>query len=145
DVNILMDAAQSFILFCTSLILAISCLVYLATISGTLFLITIGVAVAGIGVYHFTSASLMRRFARTRVLENEYQQQMNSILDGVKEIFMEPKKGKLIYEQNISAIAKESFANNTGAYAGYINNQITGQILFYVLISSILLYFCYAL
>jgi putative ATP-binding cassette transporter len=32
-------------------------------------------------------------------------------------------------------------ANNIGAFTGFINNQVTGQILFYVLISSVLLVF----
>lgn len=141
DVHMLMDASLSVIQFSTSTILAISCLIYLATISLLLFCITLVIALVGVTVYHFSSSKNQRQFIRSRNLENKFQGELNSILDGFKEIFMEPKKGRFIYENNIRAIANESYINNKGAFTGFINNQITGQILFYVLISAILLYF----
>lgn len=141
DVQTLQDASLSVISFFTSGVLAISCLVYLFSISTILFGITLGIALLGMGVYHFSSARNMRQFQKARQLENEFQENFTSILHGFKEISLEPKKGKYIFEQRISAISVKSYGNNMSAFTGFINNQITGQILFYILIGSILLFF----
>lgn len=141
DVHILMDASLSVIQFATSSILAISCFVYLLSISGTLFLITLVIALLGIGMYRFSVVKNVRQFQVSRELENKFQENFNAILNGFKEIFMEPQKGWFIYDKKITDIAARTHANNMGAFTGFINNQVTGQILFYVLISSVLLFF----
>jgi putative pyoverdin transport system ATP-binding/permease protein len=141
DVHILMEASLSLILFITSSILGISCLIYLLSISLYLFLITLGIALLGIVAYRFSSNRNIRQFQKSRKLENDFQQNLNDILNGYKEIYMDPRKGWSIYNKKISEIAGSSYANNMGAFTGYINNQITGQVLFYVLIASVLLFF----
>lgn len=141
DVNILTQASLSIIDFFTSTVLAFSCLIYLASISWILFLITLVFAFAGVGIYHFTAKRNNDHFQRARGLEDDFIKQLNAILNGFKEIFMEPRKGKAIYEQKISSIANKAYQDSTTAFTGFLNNQITGQILFYILISSILLFF----
>lgn len=141
DVNILTQASLSLIDFTTSAIIAVSCLVFLATISFTLFLITLGTALLGIAIYYFGSRVNNSNFQQARKLENKFLQSFNAILDGAKEIFMEPGKGQYIYEHRINKIADESYRNNTMAFAGFLNNQIVGQVFFYLLISSVLLVF----
>ncbi|HEY8915047.1 MAG TPA: cyclic peptide export ABC transporter [Chitinophaga sp.] len=145
DVNILTTASMSIIDFCTASVLAISCLVYLASISMLLFGLTLGVASIGVSIYHFRSKADTENFRRARGLENRFQAGLNSILDGFKEIYMEPRKGAYIFNTRINTVAKEAYTNNTNAYAGFLTNQITGQVLFYVLISSILVFFSVAL
>ena len=54
---------------------------------------------------------------------------------------MDPSKGQAIHEQKIQPIAEDAYENNTGAYVGFLNNQLIGQVLFYLLIASILLFF----
>ena len=141
DVNILTQASLSIIDFFTATVLAFSCLIYLASVSWILFLITLVFAFAGVGIYHFTAKRNNDHFQRARGLEDDFIKQLNAILNGFKEIFMEPRKGKAIYEQKISSIASKAYQDNTTAFTGFLNNQITGQILFYMLISSILLFF----
>lgn len=141
DVHILMDASLSVIQFSTSSILAVSCFLYLLSISSVLFCITLVVALAGIAIYRFSVIKNVRQFQVSRELENKFQENFNAIVNGFKEIFMEPKKGWYIYDQKINDIASKSYANNMGAFTGFINNQVTGQILFYLLISSVLLLF----
>jgi putative ATP-binding cassette transporter len=145
DVNVLTTASMSIIDFCTSTVLAVSCLVYLASISLLLFGLTLGVALIGVSIYHFRSKADTANFQRARGLENRFQAGLNSILDGFKEIYMEPRKGAYIFNTRINTVAKEAYTNNTNAYAGFLTNQITGQVLFYVLISSILIFFSVAL
>jgi putative ATP-binding cassette transporter len=140
DVYVLTDASLSIIAFFSALILAVSCLVYLWSISMVLFCITLFVALTGVAIYHFSSTRNMKQFQKARELENKFQGNFKAILDGFKEIYMEPKKGRYIYNERITEIANTSYRNNRNAYTGFINNQITGQILFYILISSILLF-----
>jgi len=145
DVSTLMDVSLYIIQFSTSSILAISCLIYLLSISMALFFVTIAVSLAGILVYLSSSGKNERWFQSARSLENEFSRNFFSILNGFKEIFMEPRKGAAIYNSKIKAIANESYKNNLAAYTGFINNQITGQILFYILITFILLFFSLSL
>lgn len=141
DVNILTNASLTIINFFTSGILAICCLIYLSTISLLLFLITLVVALIGVSVYHLTSKRNIQNFQKARELENRFQESFTAILNGFKEIYMEPKIGRFIFNQKIKEISREACGNTTTAYTRYLNNQITGQILFYILISSILLCF----
>jgi cyclic peptide transporter len=140
DVHTLMDAAIGIISFSTSAILGICCLVYMLSISFVLFLLTVFVAAAGAFFYHRSSDRNSEKFERSRKIEHRFQQQYRSILDGFKEVTMEPEKGKYIFENHISAIAAESYQNNIWAFTGFINNQVTGQVLFYFLLSTVLLF-----
>lgn len=141
DVNTLIDVSLSVIDFFTATILAISCLVYLSSISIVLFSITFAIALIGMTVYYLSSNKNAQQFQKARNLENNFQKHFVSILDGFKEIYMEPRKGNYLYNNKISAISNESLTNNIKAFTGFLNNQITGQVLFYVLIAAVLLIF----
>jgi putative pyoverdin transport system ATP-binding/permease protein len=141
DINVLTSASMSIIDFSTSLIMALSCLVYLGTISFTLFLITLGIALLGIGVYQLSARKNIKQFHQSRDLENKFVKNVNDILHGFKEIFIAPGKGRFIYEQRIKPDAAVAYSNNKKALTGFLNNQMIGQILFYILISSVVLVF----
>jgi putative pyoverdin transport system ATP-binding/permease protein len=141
DVNILLDVSLGLIDFCTSLILAICCLIYLSSLSLVLFGITLVIASIGVLVYHFNTQKNIGDFKVARQLENSFFDHFISILDGFKEIFMEPKKGRYIFDHKIDEIADATCKSNISAFTGFLNNQITGQVLFYILISSVLLFF----
>jgi cyclic peptide transporter len=145
DVSVLTSASLSIIDFFTASILAVASLAYLASISVLLFLVTLVVASAGTIVYHYGSLKNSRRFEYARKLERSFFKNMHAILDGFKEIYMEPKKGQAIYDEKIKLISQDANKNNVAAFTGFLNNQITGQILFYVLISTILIFFSFAI
>lgn len=141
DVNTLTNASMSIIDFLSACILSLSGLIYLASISLLLFFITLVVAVLGIMIYQVGSRKNVRNFEKARNLEDDFIEHFNSILNGFKEIYMEPKKGAVIYDDKIIPIADEAYAGNKKAFVGFLNIQNTGQVLFYILISSILLFF----
>ena len=141
DVNTLTNASTSIIDFSTSTIVAIACLIYLLTISWVLFLITLSVAILGALIYHIRSKGDQKHFKEVRELENKFIDNLNKILNGFKEIYMEPKKGSSIMDNQIEIISSSAYQKNVTAFTGFLNNQIIGQILFYILISSILLFF----
>lgn len=141
DIDILTNASLRIVDFFTALILSITCLIYLASISPVLFLITLAVAFLGVIVYYSNFKRNAQEFHDARELENKFLGHFNSILDGFKEIYMDPEKGKYIFENKIKLVANDSIRNNTTAFKGLMHNQMTGQILFGILISSVLLYF----
>jgi putative pyoverdin transport system ATP-binding/permease protein len=141
DVNTLTGASMSVIDFCISVIIVLSCFIYLSTVSFVLFLITLGVAIFGAGIYSFNARKNMQGFEKIRGLENRFQENFNSILNGYKEIYMEPEKGRHIFSNKISEIANESYRTNLGTMTRILNNSMTGQVLFYLLVSSVLLVF----
>lgn len=141
DVNILTDASMGIIDFFIAAIMAVSCLAYLASISLMLFFITLGIVLTGTSVYYVGSKKNIKDFEKARKLENSFLENFNAMINGFKEIFMEPKKGRAIYNDKIELIAAEAAEKNTTAFAGFLFNQIIGQVLFYILISSILLFF----
>ncbi|WP_442591962.1 cyclic peptide export ABC transporter [Pedobacter sp. AW31-3R] len=141
DINTLTQASLNMIGFFTSFVMAIACLIYLGSISIVLLLITLAVAVIGVAIYYINSKRSVKQLETVRVLDSRFLEHLNAILDGFKEIFIEPKKGKEIYNDKISKIAVDSYKSNSAAFTGLINNQITGQVLFYILITAILLVF----
>ncbi len=145
DVGTLTTVSLSVIDFFTASILAIASLAYLASISFPLFLITLVVASAGSLVYHYSGLSNSNKLKKARLMEREFFQHMHTILDGFKEMYMEPRKGKAVYDEKIKVVSSTAYDNMVSAFTGYLNNQIIGQILFYTLISAILLFFGFAL
>jgi cyclic peptide transporter len=141
DVSTLTDASLNIIQFFSASILAFVCCIYLLSISGRLFLITFLMAAIGVTVYRVGTVRNRSKFVRARMLENSFMESFNSMLQGFREIYIEPRKGKYVLENKISPVAREAFRNSVSAYTGYLNNQITSQVLYYVLISSVLLIF----
>lgn len=141
DVNVLTNASLSIIEFSISSIVTVACFIFLASISSTLFLITLGTTLLGVAIYLIRSRKDDQNFETARNLEDNFIEHFNSVLDGFKEIFMEPKKGNYIYNKRIKIIATQAYQNNIKAFTGFLNSQITGQVLFYILISAILLFF----
>lgn len=140
DVNMLTQASQSIIDFFTATVLTVICFSYLCMLSWKLFIITLLTAVAGIFIYRLRAGVNIRNLQKARTLEDNFQGSFNSILHGFKELFMDPLKGKEIYDQQIVPVSEKSYENNSKAYIGFLNNQITGYTLFYTLIAAILIY-----
>ncbi|MEO1516975.1 MAG: cyclic peptide export ABC transporter [Bacteroidota bacterium] len=141
DVNILTQASLNIINFITSTVVVIACLIYMAFQSFTLFASTLLVSVLGILIYSLAARKNNDRFERARELENGFIHHFDAIIDGFKEIKLNIQKGKDIFHNKIHPLAHDSYQSNTGAFIGFLNNQMTGQILFYFLVSSIIVFF----
>jgi putative ATP-binding cassette transporter len=141
DVGTLTGASLSIIDFVTNVVVSIACFSYMAYISPMLFCVTIGIVLIGILTYHFAVKRNNPLFDRARDLEDDFMHDFNAILEGFKEIHMSPAKGKDIFKKRIVPISEDSFTYNRRAFIGFLNNQIIGQILFYLLIAAVLLIF----
>jgi len=141
DVNTLTQASLNLIQFTTSIVVMTACLIYMSVKSIELFFITLLVALAGVALYLFNTRSNNKKFLITRELEVKFIHYFNSILSGFKEIKMDSKKGQDIYLNKIVPIAQQAYQNNVRAYTVFLNNQMVGQVLFYSLVASILIFF----
>jgi putative ATP-binding cassette transporter len=141
DVLNLTNASTNAVPLFTALLMSIACMIYLATISIMLFVITFATALIGCLIYYYGSRIGQKHFSVARELENDFMNNLRAILDGYKEIFMNPRIGKSIYEKRIKKIRVNSYEKNVSAFVTFLNNQITGQIIFYLLLTFILLYF----
>ncbi|MCC9019524.1 cyclic peptide export ABC transporter [Flavobacterium lipolyticum] len=143
DVRTLTDFSLSIINFLSALVMTIGCFVYMGMQSVTLLLMTIGVSLLGVVVYwigvHFNN----KRLKHSRELEDGFMKNLLDILDGFREIHMNPAIGHDIYNQKIQKISNESYTNNTNAFASFLNVQIIGEVLFYSLIASVLFFSSY--
>lgn len=138
DVNVLTQASLSIIGFATSFLLVVMCNCYLLSISLRLWAITFITTIIGSMIYQNGSKANIRNFEKARDIENFFGKHYNAILNGFKEISINPKKGRQIFEENIKAAADESVDLNVNAFTGFLNNQIIGQTLFYVLLAGTL-------
>ncbi|WP_338356173.1 cyclic peptide export ABC transporter [Yeosuana marina] len=126
--------------FFSSIVLVLACLIYMAILSKYLFFVSIFFISIGIIVYQLRSSKSNHQFVIVRELEQHFIKVFTSVLDGVKEININPEKGKDIFNKRILRIIKEGKENNISAYVGYLNSQLISSLLFYGLISLILVY-----
>ena len=139
DVGTLTAASMSVIDLSISVVIVVSCFTYMASISLLLFGITLCIALLGVSVYLATGKRNRQYFTEARDLENRFQREFNAILNGFREIYMEPVKGRYILDRKIRKVANESYRLNVATMTSILNSSMFGQILFYLLIASTLL------
>lgn len=140
DVGVLTNFSLWIIQFLSALIMTLGCFAYIGLQSKTLLMITIAVSIMGVVIYSIGAFFNKKKFVVSRELENNFMKNFLDILSGFKEIHMNPKIGQDIFNLKIKRISTDSFINNTKAYTGFLNIQIIGEVLFYVLIAFILIY-----
>lgn len=140
DVGLLTQATLMIINFSTSVIIIIACFVYMVNISMLLFFATLVVVILGVTVYQWNAQRVQQELNTGRTLQDEFMVNFTAILSGFREVQLDPRKGMEIYSGNIKRVATESIASNRRALVGLVNNQVTGQVLFYCLIGLVLLY-----
>lgn len=141
DVSVMTQASVNLIQFSSAVVMIIACFFYIWNLSLVLCCITLGVVVVGIIVYQIGVIINHKYLVKARNLEDEFIKNFNSILSGFKELYLDSRKGQEIFEKNIKSISNDSISFNTRAFLGLLNNQITGQLLFYVLIGTTLMIF----
>lgn len=140
DVGNITNASFMVITFFSSIILIVSCLVYMAYLSLILFAISLGVIALGVVVYLFRSRKSNEQFKEVRELERNFINIFNTLLHGAKEININQQKGNDIYEGNLTKVIEQGEETNTKAFLKYLNSELISQLLFYFLITFILIY-----
>ncbi|WP_209405590.1 cyclic peptide export ABC transporter [Pseudozobellia sp. WGM2] len=138
DVNNITSASTVLVGFFTSIVLVITCFIYLGYLSLELFFISL--LCIGIGaLVFFKNAKISNsQFTKVRNLEKDFMRGFNSILEGNKEIKINNKKGDDILNLKILPLIFEGEKRNVNAYVGYLNSHLISQLLFYGIITIIL-------
>jgi len=138
DVNNITSASVIVVGFITSIILVIASFIYLGYLSLTLFSLSIFCIGVGVVIYLKSSRTSHHQFTKVRNLEKDFMKGFNSILEGNREIKINPRKGFDILRSTISPVIAEGEKRNVVAYIGYLNSQLISQMLFYLIIMIIL-------
>ncbi|WP_081603510.1 cyclic peptide export ABC transporter [Flavobacterium sp. WG21] len=140
DVNHISNASLMIITFFSSIILILACLVYMAFLSLKLFAVSLAVIAIGVCIYTLRAKTSNRQIKEVRELEKVFIGIFNSILNGAKEININSDKGTQIYDQKVIKIATTGEDKYVTALLKYLNSEIISQLLFYSLITFILVF-----
>ncbi|MDL2141597.1 cyclic peptide export ABC transporter [Flavobacterium tructae] len=140
DVNHISNASLMIITFFSSIILILACLVYMAFLSLKLFAVSLAVIAIGVCIYTLRAKTSNRQIKEVRELEKVFIGIFNSILNGAKEININSDKGTQIYDQKVMKIATTGEDKYVTALLKYLNSEIISQLLFYSLITFILVF-----
>ncbi|WP_185966035.1 cyclic peptide export ABC transporter [Flavobacterium sp. ZT3R18] len=140
DVNNITNASLMIITFFSSIILILACLVYMAFLSLKLFAVSIVVIALGVVIYAVRSKTSNRQIKEVRELEKTFIGIFNSILNGAKEININADKGTQIYDRKVMKVATTGGDKYVTALLKYLNSEIISQLLFYSLITFILVF-----
>ncbi|MGI4821955.1 MAG: cyclic peptide export ABC transporter [Janthinobacterium lividum] len=141
DANVLAAASVNVVQFSSSVVIILASFVYMVLLSLPLFVCTCVVLLLGILKYSTNMKQNQSHFTRSQELEDAFILSFNSLLYGFKEISLAPDKGKDIMNLEIRTVESKAIISNYNAYVGFLNNQITGQLLFNCLTGIILLGF----
>lgn len=139
DVGNITNGSLLIIELISSAILIVSCFIYMAYLSLIMFVISLVVILFGVLIHFSRMKNSNKQFKVSRDLENSFIGYFNAILGGKKEIVVNPIIGLKIKSQ-LEIVTEKAQKNDTKAYVGYLNTQINGQILFYLLITFTLFY-----
>ncbi|QPH38259.1 cyclic peptide export ABC transporter [Pedobacter endophyticus] len=141
DVSILTQSAEHCIYFLTSLLTMILCMAYLAYLSILLFILTLIVIVSGAFIYRISFKRNQFFLKAARNEEEQFVSLLDSLINGFKEISLDRHKKTILGQVKLEQIAERSIGLNIKAFTGISLNQLTGQILFFTLILSVLMFF----
>lgn len=140
DVNHISNASLMIITFFSSIILIFACLVYMAFLSLKLLGVSVVVIALGVVVYTIRSKASNKQIKEVREMEKTFIAIFNSILNGAKEININADKGNEIYDQKLMKVATTGETKYVAALLKYLNSEIISQLLFYGLITFILVF-----
>jgi len=140
DISILTQSAEHSIYFLTSLLTMLFCMGYLAYLSILLFFLTLMVIILGAFIYYASFRRNQFFINAARIEEDRFVGLLGSLTDGFKEIYIDRNKKKVLGQITLGKVAKQSIDLNTKAFTGISLNQLIGQILFFTLILTVLLY-----
>lgn len=139
DVSDVAIATSSMVDFLIYGVTAIAIFGYLAYLSLYFFIATVLVAGFAILVYELRGKKNTNRFDKAKQLLDRFHGHVGSTLDGFKETKVNPKKGEEII-LNIEETGNESVKNNSKAYISFLDNEMIGQVAFYVLVAGLAMF-----
>jgi putative ATP-binding cassette transporter len=125
----------------TSLVTVVFCFGYLAFLSWKGFLVVVVVALLATVMYIVRQRKIQQGFEKARELENGFFKYMNHMLSGIKEMKLDRKKNDDLFENYITDISAKTKSHNISSTLKFLDNSLTGNIAFMLLVGSLVFVF----
>lgn len=137
DTIVISHATLGLIQLITSLVTIIGCLIYLAYLSVYVFLFILVISGAGIGIYTLFSRRSFGELKKARENEDKMFYHVRQVIDGFREIKINPAKGKELVEGALYESSLGNYNSATKGFIGYFNSGVINQFVFYVALVSL--------
>lgn len=141
DAGVISSVAASIVYACTSLVTVVFCLCYLAYVSLIGFSLTLFVIGVAVTIYILRQKAIEIGLTKARELQNTFFKFINDLLSGYKEMKVNHQKSDDLYQNYIKKNSMKVKDLSTKAIVSYLDNSLTGQLSFFLLIGFILFYF----
>ncbi|MFA0962353.1 cyclic peptide export ABC transporter [Roseivirga sp. BDSF3-8] len=139
DINLVADSFFYITQVLSALITILCCFIYLGVLSLTMLLITMGVLLLGVGVYMLMLKSINIDLREGRGKAEGFMKYLNQVLNGSKEIKINPRKGADIYNNYLTPVLGEAKDRFSSGFSGLVNARVIGQLMLLSYIAVILL------
>lgn len=138
DTVALSQAALSSVYLITSTVTVAGCLVYLGFISFKMLSIVFAVILLGVCIYLPNLSKSNINLKHAREYEDHLFHHVNEVIEGFREIKINPGKGHEIIEGPLLASSNDTYKYSSRGLSGYFSHSLTGQFLFYMILLVLL-------
>ena len=138
DAESISQTTLSLIPLISSIIIAIGCLIYLFSLSFTIFMYMIITPIIGFGLYLFFSRKSLKKIEVARKHEDHLFFNISQIINGFKEIKINPRIGVSILNGPLVDASKKYSIFSIKGFVGYFNCNFISQAIFYLAITLLL-------
>ena len=138
DTVTLSYAALSITQLITLGVTIIGCIIYLSFLSWQILLFITIIASLGVGIYLLGAPINIKHMKEARESEDALFYNAKQVINGFKEIKIEPQKGIDIIEGPLQSSSSMSMESYNRGYKGFYNNSLAGQFLIYLALISLL-------
>jgi putative pyoverdin transport system ATP-binding/permease protein len=138
DVTSLSNSISIIPFFCIDLATIAGCLIYLASLSGPVFLMTIVLIIISVGIIQMVVFKASGMFAAARTEDDRLVKNFRAIIDGIKELKLNLLRRQAFIDQDLSVSAASSQRHNIKALELFSIADGFGQLIFFIIIGSLL-------
>lgn len=129
------QAAATIVLGCQSAILVFFAVIYIAILSRVALLLFVLVSAIAVTVYLRRAAELNRELHETMVRENKFFEALTHMLDGFKEVKLNPERGADLF-RHIQRVSDSATALKIKTQTGLSRQFVFSQAMYYVLVAT---------
>lgn len=138
DIDRISEFTHHFAGYATALTIVLGCLIYLAYLSPTMFMLSMFLVMVGAALNHWAMQVWLRYFERSRELEDELQKRYRAITEGAKELRLNAMRRSHLERNQIAGVADRVAALNSTAFARFWVAETTSVALLFLIVGAIL-------
>lgn len=140
DVDTISDFAFAFAPLAVSFTISLSCLLYMAFLSWSMFLVTAVAIIIGSAIQYFARSRGIRGFFAAREQEDELQKHYQALMEGAKELRINRQRRERHYDGRLKGTADRICSIQLSAINLFVIAKGFGSTLFFIVIGVALTY-----